>query len=272
LKARATSPSSRPVWAHDRIKLAGGEDPRLAAQILEGASDFPGNDHADDDGQGCSGQGGKDDIAPNPRSGGVHVVKRESHSGYRPRHFGDGHGHIEEIGAESRAVPLGFPDSRPLGRDYLGPGAVVFHRPRIGDRISEDSSIRGYDRHPRVDPRAQALDEGVDDLHSFPGFQWRRNCRRRYLRLSRELVREPIDVELAAGDGEVDAERYQHGNDEANLGKSEAGTDGSGHECGKDAGATANPAAGDGGRGRCSRRTDRGGGHRPQYRSAVSPS
>jgi hypothetical protein len=149
---------------------------------------------------------------------------------------------------------------------------VVVHRPRVGARVPEDCSIGRHDRHPRVDAGAQPLDERVDDLCSIPGFQRRRNDRRRHLCLRRKLLGQPIDVELAPGDREVNPEHHQHGNDEADLGQSETGTDRSGYQCRKNADATSIPATRTRGRGRGSRRSGRSSGHSPQYRWAVSPS
>jgi hypothetical protein len=50
------------------------------------------------------------------------------------------------------------------------------------------------------------------------------------VRLSRELLRKAIDVELTAGDEEVDPERGQHCDDEADLGEGEATTKGTRYE------------------------------------------
>ena len=105
---------------------------------------------------------------------------------------------------------------------------MVIHRPRVSNRIPQDRAVGSHDRHPRVDPATQPVDERIDCLDPCPSFQRRSHCRPRHLCLGRKLLGQAIDVELATSDGEVDPERRQHGNDQSDLSQSEAASEGMG--------------------------------------------
>ena len=168
----------------------------------------------------------------------VHFVEREGHARHCPWHLRDRHGDIEEIRVEGRAVTLCFPDPHPTRRDHFGPCAMVIHRPRVGNRIPEDSAVSSHDCHPRIGSVTQSLDERIDCRDPPSGFQRRRHRRPRHLCLGRKLLGQTIDVELATSNGEVDAKRHQHGDDQANLGQSEATTECTGQERCQDMGAS----------------------------------
>jgi hypothetical protein len=107
---------------------------------------------------------------------------------------------------------------------------MVIHRSRVSDRITEDRAVRSHDRHPRVDSLGQPLDERIDGVETFVGFQRRRHCRCHDLCLGLELLGQTIDVELATGDGEVEPEHHQYGNYESDLGQRKAAAEGVGQE------------------------------------------
>ena len=85
----------------------GRDDPRLAAEILQGTGDSPGDNNRDGDRKGRRAHGRVSDVAADAPNRGVHLVKREGHASHCP-HLGDRHGDIE-IRVEGRAVALCFP-------------------------------------------------------------------------------------------------------------------------------------------------------------------
>ena len=195
----------RPGRPHVRIKSTGRDDPRLTPEIVQGTCDSPGHKNRDRNGECRRARGREGDITTDARHRDIQIVKRKGHACDCARHFGDRHSDIEEIHVERRAVALYFPDSDLARRDHLGSRSVVVHRSRVSDRITEHRAVGRHDRNPRVDPLAQPLDERIDGLNSL---------RRRLamappppprLCLSSELLCQAIDVELATGDGEVDA-------------------------------------------------------------------
>ena len=256
----------RPVRPHCRIELSSGEDPRLAPQILQGTGDSPGDENRDRNRERCRAHGRNQEIAADALNGVIHIVKRQRHRATAPAPPGWARRRRGNPCRGSRCAAE-LPDSVP--RAAITSGREHGYPSSAGRRPVGPSR-----RQPRPSPArrsgAQPVDERIDVLDPPSGFQRRRLPPPRAE--PEPLAGRRADRRRAGGRRRRSRPRAPPPRQRRGQpGKSEAGTDGTGQELRRRRARPRSSRPGLAG-GDSSRRTGRGSGHRPQYRSAVSPS